>query len=164
LEQRSQQSWWARTEELGRRLETVLLVVILSGLILLASSQILLRNVFSISVNWGDGLIRLGVLWLALLGALAASGEGRHITMGDPNRWLPLRLQRPAGVITDLFATVVTGLFAWFAWTFVSDSREFGDTLLNNVPAWTLQAIMPIAFALMSLRYLVRCVRRLKAD
>lgn len=163
MEPRSQQSWWARTEELGRRLETILLVVILSGLILLASSQILLRNVFSISVNWSDGLIRLGVLWLALLGALAASDEHRHITMGDPTRWLPPWLHRPAGVITDLFASAVTGAFAWFAWMFVRDSREFGDTLLSNIPAWTLQAIMPIAFALISYRYLRRCVRRLKA-
>jgi len=159
----SEQSWWQRSEELGRRLETILLVGLLSGLILLASAQILLRNVFSIGVTWGDGLIRLGVLWLALLGALAASREGRHITVGDPTRWLPRRLHVAAAVIADLFAAAVTGIFAWYAWVFVRDSRAFGDTLLNEVPAWTLQLIMPIAFALISYRYLVRGVRRLKA-
>jgi TRAP-type C4-dicarboxylate transport system permease small subunit len=164
LKQRSQQSWWERTEALGGRLETILLCALLSGLILLGSAQILLRNVFSIGVTWGDGLIRLGVLWLALLGALAASREGRHITMGDPNRWLPRRLQLAAGVAADFFAAAVAGVFAWYACVFVRDSRAFGDTLLNDVPAWILQLIMPVAFALISYRYVVRGLRRLKAD
>jgi len=164
LEQRSQHSWWARTAALGHRLETILLVGLLSGLILLASAQIVLRNVFSIGVTWGDGLIRLGVLWLALLGALAASRDGKHITLGDPTRWLPARLHVAAGVVADLFAAVVTGAFAWYALVFVRDSRAFGDLLLNDIPAWMLQAIMPLAFALISYRYLLRGVRRLKAD
>ena len=42
----------------------------------------MLRNFFSIGFAWGDGLTRLAVLWLGLLGALAASRDGRHITMG----------------------------------------------------------------------------------
>ena len=102
----------------------------------------------------------MAVLWLALLGALAASREGRHITMGAIVRWLPKRLQLAAAVIADTFAVIVSALLAWSSFDFVRDSRMYGDVLLGQVPAWWLQAIMPVAFAMIALRYLIRGVRR----
>ena len=98
----------------------------------LDAAQIVLRNVFSIGVTWGDGLARLAVLWLALLGALAASRDGRHITMGALLQRLPPRLQLVAGVCADMFAAVVSAALAYLAFEFVRDSREFGDTLLGH--------------------------------
>jgi TRAP-type C4-dicarboxylate transport system permease small subunit len=147
LNDRSLHSWWARAERLGRAIETTLIVVVL-------------RNFFSIGVNWSDGLIRLVVLWLALLGTLAASREGRHLTMGAVTRWLPQRLQTGAGVTADLFAATFCSLLARYAVSFVADSREFGDSLLNVVPAWWLQAPLPVAFALSAWQFLVRAVLR----
>lgn len=144
-----------------RAVEDGLLVVLLSGLILFASAQIVLRNLFSVGITWGDGLTRLTVLWLALLGALAASREGRHITMGAVVRWLPKRWQLVAAVTADAFTVVVSGLLAWSSFEFVRDSYAYGDVLLDNVPAWWLQAIMPVAFALIAVRYLIRGLRRL---
>lgn len=156
----SRHSWWDRVERFGRAAETWLIVALLGGLIVFASAQIVLRNFFSIGLTWGDGLTRLTVLWLALLGALAASREGRHVTMGAVTRWLPLRWQTGVRVAADLFAAVVSGAFAWYSLQFVQDSREFGDVLLNDVPAWRLQAIMPIVFALMAVQFLAHALRR----
>jgi TRAP-type C4-dicarboxylate transport system permease small subunit len=119
-----------------------------------------LRNVFSLGFAWGDGLARLAVLWLALLGALAASRDGRHITMGALARWLPQRLQTVAVVAADLFAAAVSGALAWYSWAFVYDSLQFGDVLLEDIPAWWLQAIMPIAFALMTCSFVLQAVQR----
>ncbi len=155
-----QHSWLTRAAALVRAIESGLIVLLLSCLILFSSAQILLRNVFSIGLTWGDGLTRLLVLWLALLGALAASREGRHITMGAVVRWLPKGLQFSAAVVADAFAASVSGLLAWSAFEFVRDSRMYGDVLLGEVPAWWLQAIMPAAFALIAVRYLIRGLRR----
>jgi TRAP-type C4-dicarboxylate transport system permease small subunit len=55
---------------------------------------------------------------------------------------------------------VFCAAFAYFAFAFVRDSRAFGDTLLG-IPAWWLQSIMPVAFALIAYRYLVQAVARL---
>jgi TRAP-type C4-dicarboxylate transport system permease small subunit len=148
----------------ARAVETWLVVVVLGGLILFGAAQIVLRNVFSISFAWGDGLTRLAVLWLGLLGALAASRDGRHITMGAVSRLLPQRLQTFALFTADLFAAAVCAALAWYSWVFVSDSREFGDVLLDGVPAWWLQIIMPVAFALMTYQFLAQGVRRLRGD
>jgi TRAP-type C4-dicarboxylate transport system permease small subunit len=161
LKDRSRHSWWDSAARVSRAIETGFIVVLLGGLVVFATAQIVLRNFFSLGLTWSDGLIRLAVLWLALLGALAASRDGRHITMGAVTRWLPQRAQIGAGVSADLFAAVVSAVLARYAVSFVWDSREFGDTLLNGVPAWWLQAPMPIAFGLIAWQFLLRALRRL---
>ena len=158
----AQKGWWSRVDRVARRIETWLIVVILGGLILVGAAQIVLRNFFSISFAWGDGLARLAVLWLALLGALAASRDGRHITMGALARVLPPRLRIAAGVAADAFGAAVSAALAWAAWAFVSDSREFGDALLGDLPAWWFQAVMPVAFALIAWQFAVQAVKRLR--
>jgi TRAP-type C4-dicarboxylate transport system permease small subunit len=164
LSDATQNRWWSRADRAARALETWLIVAVLGGLILLGAAQIVLRNFFSIGFAWSDGVARLAVLWLGLLGALAASRDGRHITMGALARWLPSGARLVAGLCADLFGAVVSGALAWFSWVFVSDAREFGDTLLGDVPAWWLQSIMPVAFALMAWRFAIAAVKRLRGD
>jgi TRAP-type C4-dicarboxylate transport system permease small subunit len=158
----AQNRWWDRIDRAARSLETWLIVAILGGLVVFGAAQIVLRNFFSIGFAWGDGLTRLAVLWLGLLGALAASRDGRHISMGAVTRFLPGRLQVFAGVAANWFGATVSAVLAWVSWAFVSDSREFGDTLLGDVPAWWLQAIMPVAFALMAWQFLALSIKRLR--
>jgi TRAP-type C4-dicarboxylate transport system permease small subunit len=160
LSDATQNRWWTRVDRAARSLETWLIVVILGGLILLGAAQIVLRNFFSSGFAWGDGLARLAVLWLGLLGALAASRDGRHITMGAFARVLRPKARVAAGVCADAFGGVVSAALAWASWKFVSDSREFGDTLLGDVPAWWLQAVMPVAFSLIAWQFLVQAVKR----
>lgn len=150
------QPWWVRAAALAWRLETALLVLLLGSLIGLSAAQIVLRNVFSIGLTWGDGLIRLLVLWLALSGAVAASRDGRHITIGVLLRWMPATMRRIAGIVANVFAALVSALFAWYSFEFVRDSRDFQDTLFDGLPAWPFQSIMPAAFALIALRYALR--------
>ncbi len=159
-----QNRWWHRVDRAARSLETWLIVAILSGLILLGAAQIVLRNFFSIGFAWGDGLARLAVLWLGLLGALAATRDGRHIAIGVAARFLPRTLQIAAAVTANAFAAAVSAALAWYAWSFVNDSREFGDTLLGDLPAWWLQSIMPIAFALMAWQFVVQAIKRWRGD
>ena len=156
----AQNRWWSKADRATRALETWLIVAVLGGLILLGAAQIVLRNFFSIGFAWGDGVARLAVLWLGLLGALAASRDRRHITMGALARWLPPRLRIAAGILADAFGAAVSAALAWFSRAFVGDSREFGDLLLGDVPAWWLQAIMPVAFALMAWQFALSAVKR----
>lgn len=134
----------------------------LGGLILLSSAQILLRNVFSVGLPWADGLVRLMVLWLALLGAVAASRDHRHIAINLTERYLPAGLMRPVNVLVDTFAAVVAGALGWYSLRFVLDSREFGDVLLDGWPAWWFQIILPIGFGLIGYRYALRVAAGLR--
>ena len=138
--------------------------MLLSSLIVLASSQILLRNVFSTGLVWGDGLIRLMVLWLALVGAITASRENKHIKIDLLMRWLAKPLQRLAALTTDIFTAIVPGLLAWHSWRFVQESRFYGDLLMGDWPAWIFQLILPVGFFLICCRYVLRAINELRGS
>lgn len=146
-------------ERSARLLENTLLVVLLGGLVALASSQILLRNVFSTSLAWGDEAVRLLVLWLALVGAVAASRDARQIRIDVLARLLPKQWVWLPQVIADAFTVIVCAALAWHSARFVLDSRAFGDTLLGDQPAWIFQLILPVGFAIMAYRYLARALQ-----
>jgi len=153
--------WLELAERWGRGFENTLLFVLLLGLILLGSTQIFLRNVLSMGFPWVDGVIRLMVLWLALAGGIAASRDRKQIAIDIVTRALPVKAKRVIDLTTHLFTASVTGLLAWHSLRFVQDSYAFGDTLLNDLPAWVFQSILPIGFAAICYRYTLRALREL---
>ncbi|MEJ2384464.1 MAG: TRAP transporter small permease [Xanthomonadales bacterium] len=142
-----------RLERVGRWAEDALLVLILTAMIGLATAQIVLRNVFDVGFIWGDEMLRMLVLWLAVAGAVAASRSDKHIRIDLLNRYLPDRAAIAVQVVAHLFTAALSGLMAWHSLAFVRTSWEFGDVLLGSVPAWIPQAVLPAGFALIAWRY-----------
>ena len=140
-------------ERAGKWGEDAVLVLILTAMIFLAAIQIFLRNFLDMGFIWGDEMLRMLVLWLAVAGALAASRNDKHISIDVLNRFLPERLSLVIKVIVHLFTAVVCGVVAWHSLAFVQTSYEFEDVLLGNVPAWILQAVLPVGFGLIAWRY-----------
>jgi TRAP-type C4-dicarboxylate transport system permease small subunit len=148
-----------RLEAAGRIAEDSVLVVILSGMILLASSQIVLRNFLNIGFIWSDELLRMLVLWIAVAGAVAASRKDKHINIAILDRFLPEKSLRAAKLLINLFTATVCGLVTWFSYQFVRTSHEFGDLIVGNVPAWLLQLVLPVGFGLISYRYFMFAIK-----
>ena len=149
-----------KLERIGTHAEDALLLVILISMILLAGTQIVLRNMFDTSLFWGDEMLRLMVLWLTVAGALAASRMDKHISIAVIDRFLPATAKLVTRVVIDLFTAFICALFAWQSARFVYSSYEFGDTLMRDVPAWILQVILPVGFTLMAFRHLIMAVTR----
>jgi TRAP-type C4-dicarboxylate transport system permease small subunit len=150
---------FTRLVEAGRIAEDAVLVVILTGMILLAASQIVLRNFLSIGFIWGDELLRMLVLWIAVAGAVAASRTDKHINIAILDRFLPEKPAQAVEVLIHLFTAVVCGMVTWFSIQFVRTTHEFGDLLLGGVPAWWLQMVLPVGFGLISYRYLLFAIK-----
>ncbi len=137
----------------GHVAETGLLVLILGSMILLAFGQIVMRNFFDLGLQWGDELLRMLVLWVAVAGAVAASRTDKHINIAVLDRFLPGGIQRVVKVLVYGFTAGACGIVAWFSLQFVLTSREFDDRILGDVPAWWLQMVLPIGFGLITWRY-----------
>ena len=153
-------SFFNRLERVGTHAEDALLLIILVSMILLAGTQIFLRNAFDSSLFWGDEMLRLMVLWLTIAGGLAASRMDKHISIAVVDRFLPGKAQLVTKVIIDLFTAFICALFAWHSARFVMGSYEYGDVLMRNVPAWTMQIILPVGFALMAFRHVILAFTR----
>ena len=122
---------------------------------LVAAGQIVLRNFFDIGFIWVDESLRLLVLWLAVAGAVAASRSDRHINIAVLDRFLSGRWKAAKDLLVHGFTAGIAAVVAWHGALFVLTSREFGDLLLGGVPAWWLQAVLPVGFGLIAWRYVV---------
>lgn len=145
------------------RIEETLLALLLGAMIVLASLQIALRGVFGTGIAWADPALRVLVLWVGMLGAVAASREGRHITIDVFSRLLPARARALAGVVTSLFTAAVAALLAWHGARFVASERRFESVAFSGIPSWLLESVIPFAFAAIALRYALLAVADLLA-
>jgi TRAP-type C4-dicarboxylate transport system permease small subunit len=141
-------------------IEDGLLVGVLSAMIILAGVQIVLRTLFDTGLVWAEPALRMAVLWLGLLGAMVATRGDRHIRVDVLPRWLPPGPRRAVQTLTELFAAGVCGLLAYSSARLVRLDLEYGAAGVGPIDAWVLEAIMPIAFGIMALRFLVSAVQR----
>ena len=139
---------------LGRRLEDIFLAALLTLMILLAGWQIVQRNFIGGGMIWGDELLRLMVLWLGLLGAMAASRDNRHVSIDLMLRFLPQKFKPPVQMTLHLFTAIVCGMLAYSSLSFVQMEHEYQTKVLTGLPAWWFELILPIGFGMMSFRYL----------
>jgi TRAP-type transport system small permease protein len=142
--------------------ENALLISLLALMVVLAALQIVLRNFFDTSIYGADQLLRLLVLWVAFLGAVAASREGKHIHVDAIARWLPGRIRSAVAALTDLFTLSVCMVLAWQALRFMRDARASGEMAFGSLPVWVAESILPLAFTLIALRYLLRFVHHVQ--
>ena len=139
-----------------------MLVGLLSAMMFLAVSQIVLREVFNSSgIVWADELIKIIVLWLALVGSVAACRDNRHIRIDALSHILPDKAIRMVRIGVDLFAAAVCGVIAVQASRYLQIDIEYEVTVMVDTPAWIAHSIMPVAFALISYRFLISTLQQL---
>jgi TRAP-type C4-dicarboxylate transport system permease small subunit len=149
-----------RMDRLGRGLENVFLVGLLGAMMVLSVMQIIMREVFNTGVVWAGELLKLMVLWLAMIAAIAACRDNRRIRIDALSHVLPKQAIRYTRVLVDLFAAAVCGVVAWHAWRYLQLEIEFEDTVLIDTPAWIVHAIIPVSFAVTGYRFVVGAVRK----
>ncbi|GAB3384769.1 TRAP transporter small permease [Lysobacter fragariae] len=137
------------------RAEDFLLATLLGVLLLVAVAQIGLRVFFESGLEWAEPVSRIGVLWLALLGALGATRRHKHIAIDALPRLLPPIPHRVVWAISQVGAAVVSGLLAWYGWGMVELEREAPTVFMPGVPSWWPMLVFPFGFALMTVRFLL---------
>lgn len=143
-------------------LEDTALAGILVSIIILAVTQIALRNFQDSGIVWGDSLLRIMVLWIALIGAMVASRIDGHISIDLVSRYLPEKWQHRVQLLAYLFAALVCGITCYYSVVFVYYEFLDGNIAFATVPAWICQTIIPFAFAVMSLRFVISAIRHLQ--
>lgn len=135
--------------------EDLILVGLLLAMVGVAVMQIVLRNGFDGGFLWAETFLRVLVLWIGLAGAMAASRQHRHISIDLIGRFLPPAAHKVAIVFTALFTAGVCALLAYYSYDFVRIEYENPSIAFGVVPTWACESIMPIAFTVIGLRYLL---------
>lgn len=138
--------------------EDGLLVALLAALIVLAGAQIALRNLLDTSLLWADPVVRVMVLWVGMIGAVVATRFDKQISVDVVSRFLPGRWKAATRVVTDLFTAAVSMALMWHSARLLLEDRAGGTTVVGSVPLWVGELVLPVAFGVIGLRYLVYAV------
>ena len=117
-----------------------------------------LRNLLDQGLTWGEPLLRMMVMWVALLGAMAATRDDNHIRIDLSLRFLEGRARLAVQALTGGFSAAICALLAWHGARFVWLDWEAGVRAFGDVPAWACEAIMPFGAAVMAIRYALHVI------
>lgn len=132
------------------------LVVGLLGLVMvvLPVLQTFARRVLDADIPSASVVVSHLTLWVGFLGALLATGSNKHLALSTaeaiPKGWP----RRAATTVTRAASAAVCALLAVAALDVVKADSTSGRTVVFGVPVSASEAIMPIAFALMGLRFI----------
>ena len=135
------------------RLEDGALVMALVSMLVMALTQIVLRNLFDSGFLWAESFLRILVLWIAFLGAMVATRDRNHISIDLLSRLLPTAYFVPFQIVSLLVASLLCAVAAYHSAVFISYEYEDGTIAFAEVPVWLCQSIMPIGFGVMALRF-----------
>jgi TRAP-type C4-dicarboxylate transport system permease small subunit len=150
-----------KLERAGRFAEDTALVVLLGTMILVAVFQIINRQLLGsmFAMPWADELVRFIVLWLAMVGSIAACRDNKHIRIDAITHVLSGAVVTWIKIAVDVFAAAVCAVIGWQAFRLVREEVSWGDYVIGDVPLWLAHAVVPVAFFLISYQFLVRVLK-----
>lgn len=152
-------------ERAGKLAENTALVLLVGTMIGVSVFQIINRELLgsAFALSWADEFIKIIVLWLAMVGSIAAARDNRHIRIDLITHVLSGPVVTWAKIIVDVFAAIVCGVIGWHSYRLVREEISWGDTIFENTPLWIMHAIVPLAFALISYQFVVRVARLVRS-
>ena len=173
--------WVGRTED-------AVLAVALGLMALIPVVELVGRSWFNVGIAGAPDYLQHLTLWIGFLGAMLATREGKHLKIAAATDWLPPRIHHVVDCLVAFISTAVcAGLFGaslqlvvaeapglppWTAsimpdfverWLEPFGLYESGGLtkVAGWIPIWIAEAVMPFAFAIMAVRFILRASTRL---
>jgi len=136
----------------GTSFERWALVVIVLAMVLLPTLEAAVRRVTGSGVPGAAVYTQHLTLLVGFLGAMLATSTGHHLALSTVDflraGW-PRELARAFG---SAVTTLVCALLAYASFDMVLLDKGRVDTLAGGVPEWWFEVVMPVGFAVMSIR------------
>jgi len=143
------------------KVENIMIIVLISIMVVMAFFQVVLRNLFSTGILWGDIFLRHLVLWVGFIGASLATRESKHINIDILSRFLSKTKLPFFRLAIDLVTATVCIILARAGYIFIKFEIEAGTTLFKGIPAWIFQLIIPVGFALIGFRFILKAAEQI---
>jgi C4-dicarboxylate transporter DctQ subunit len=128
--------------------------VLLAIFVVLLFVQIVARQIFGFSITWIEELSVILFVWFAYFGASYAARIAAHNRVGFHLNALPRRTARMIEACGDLFWIAFNLVFIWQATAFISRLKPFVKAQTLGWEMRYVYLVLPIAFALMTIRIL----------
>ncbi|MGB0893538.1 MAG: TRAP transporter small permease [Parashewanella sp.] len=136
--------------------------LLLALFVMLLFAQIVLRQLFQYSIPWGDEVATYMFVWFAYLGAVVAAKMSAHNRVTFHFNWFPPIVKTVCETLADLLWITFNAFFVYLSYDFVFNKMNlFWKSQTTGIPMKYFYMILPIAFALMSVRILWNLYLRL---
>ena len=129
-------------------------MVILAFMVGLPAAEVLARELFHTTIIGSIIVVQHLTLWIAFVGAMLAAREGRLLSLTGEISWHKERWGIWASVAAGIVSVGVTLVLAKAS--FVLVMAEPPRRIIGPIQVWMAQAIMPLGFALVAWRLLMR--------
>ena len=126
-------------------------------MIVLSFGQVVARNFLFTGFIWIDQVLRMEVLWVAFLGAPLATEYNQHIKIDFLTSVIRSAvLKKQIGLIAHIFAFFICCLLFIVSFNYIHIiNSDFTSTVIQGVPDWFFQLIIPYSFFVISLRIFI---------
>jgi len=140
---------------LAARAEDLVLTLGLAAMMILPLLEALLRRVVHTGISGQTSIEQHLVLITGLLGGALAARQNRLLSLGSVDVFLKQPAWRTtARIFSSAVAATVSAFLCVASIQFVLSERAGGRTLPYDIPVWIVQSILPLGFALITLRIL----------
>lgn len=115
--------------------------------------QAIARKLADTEIPSASVIVQHLTLWVGFLGALLAAGTGKHLALSTAEAIPEGRLRRLSELLTRITSSAVSALLAYASWKVVQADEGSGRTVIGSLPVSWSEAIMPVAFVLMAVRF-----------
>ena len=137
-------------------LENLAVVIILAVMAVLPVAQVFAREFFKTSITNSIVTVQHLTLWIGFVGAMLAAREGRLLSLTGETTWLRDRWGSWPGVVAGIASVGVTLALMAASYHLVSVERAFPRTIFGPIQIWMAQLVMPVGFAVLAWRLLMR--------
>ncbi len=147
------------------RFEKVVLGVIMCVLIIMGFVQVIFRFVLEMPLAWAVELMTFLMIWVAYLGASAATNERKHIIVSMFVDLLPKPLRIGFTVFSQVLWFACAIVMVYLGWGITMNYIDRGAvTLGGQYPYWCASIAIPLSMALMAIRVVVLIVHTLRGE
>ena len=132
--------------------ENLILAALLAAMALLPLAEIVLRGTLGVGISGAASFTQHLTLAAAMLGAAVAARERRLLSLSMLDELLKGRCAVLARGFTSGVAMLIGVLLAVASAELVLAERAGGNVIAYGIPVWLGQAVLPLGFALITLR------------
>ena len=141
------------------RVEDTIAGVLLAIVLVIVTYELTVRGLFGRSNLWTDELSRVILIAMVYFAAISVTRDGNHVRVELLVDMAPPGWRAVLAKVSDLLCLVFALFATWYGVVYVRESIRLGISFVHSYlpfPVWVAQLVVPVSFAFISLRLLLR--------
>lgn len=145
------------------RVLTIVVVIVMAGLVVVPTAQVIMRGVFVLPFIGAEELTRFLLICLVFLAYPLVVEHGENIVMGEFKAMMPKRMRAVVNVLISISGIGITLFIGWVTASNISKNLNNATPTLN-IPFWLFLGATLFGFTVAAIVHLLHLRKPPQAD